>query len=58
MITLDKDIPIVSNSTELSHGMQLSKNLTIDALTVGPTNILTYPYNIARSEHLVDDHFF
>lgn len=58
LITLDKDITPVDKFVPLKYGMQLSRNISIDALTSGPVNPLTYPINIARTEHLIEDYFF
>lgn len=58
LIELDKDITPVDQHLPLKYGMQLSRNISIDALTSGPVNPLTYPINISRTEHLIEDYFF
>lgn len=45
----------ITETTELRLGLQLSDNVSLDLLTRGPANPVTYPFNIMRTSHLYNE---
>lgn len=48
----------IDDKVELRRGLNLSPNITIDALTTGATNMLSYPIKTGRVEHLIENQYF
>lgn len=44
----------IDETTDFVHGMPLSENISLDLLTRGPANPLTYPFKITQTDFLWD----